>query len=76
MDSKLIDAYVVIDKLFSMGIEDEEEIINILKTNYHYGTDGAILALTSFVEDKAEIQRFIKRNNLRGESTPISMGMQ
>lgn len=75
MNLKYIDAYVYIDKVFSSGIEDEEEIICLLKENCNYNYDGAVMALTSFLENKHQIKQFIKKNNLNSKtSTPIQMG--
>jgi len=74
MDLKLIDAYVFIDKVFSMGIEDEEEIITLLRENCHFNYDGAVMAVASYTEDKKEIQAFIKKNKLKSQPVSLQMG--
>ena len=74
MDSKHMDAYILIDKAILSGIVDETEIIKLLQEFLGYSEDGAILALSSYQDNQKRIKDYIKKNNLTSEKNVLQLG--
>lgn len=74
MDTKLMDSYLVIEKAFSAGIIDDAEILEILKEQCHHNESGAVLALSSYYDNKQKIKEYIKKNDLAADKSQIQMG--
>lgn len=74
MDLKLIDYYVLIEKVLSIGLVDDEEILRLLQENCKLNYEGAVQALTSYYENKNQIKKYLKDNHLN--QTLQSKGFQ
>ena len=74
MNFKLLDAYLLIEKIFSAGIADDAEIIKLLQEFQGFNEDGAIMALASYYDDKKQIKDYIKKNKLSEEKTGFQLG--
>lgn len=73
INEKHIDAYKVIDKAFSAGMEDDTEILRLIIEKCKYNDVGAVIALEEYYEQRKQIKAYLKSHNL-SEEKPLQMG--